>query len=348
MSATFVLPSLGESVQQGTVTRWLKRVGDQVAEGEPLIEVATDKVDTEVLATFSGTLTAIHVDENESAEVGQTLASFDATAADAAESRVVAAPLSEVSRPTAVPVAEPVATPALATANGATEGAERTETLTPIRRLIGERMMHSLQSSAQLTTVVEIDVTRVAEARAGLSERGRPTSFLAIVARAALEAIVAHPRINSTLDETGTRLTVPLGVQLGIAVDSERGLMVPVIRDAHTLDAPELTAAIADLAGRVRGGGITRAELEGGTFTITNTGSRGALFDTPILNTPQSAILGIGAIVRRVVPLGDGYTIGIRSFAHFALTYDHRVLDGADAARYLSEIRRLIETGPLR
>lgn len=206
-------------------------------------------------------------------------------------------------------------------------------------------MMHSLQSTAQLTSVVEIDVTRVAELRAALKAVGRPTSFLSFFARAALDAVRAHPVINSTIDPSGTELTIHDTVDLGIAVDSPRGLMVPVIRGADSFDVHEIGAAITDLAGRVRGGGIAPVELTGGTFTITNTGSRGALFDTPILNSPQSAILGTGTITRRVVPLDNNFQIGIRSFAYFCLTYDHRVVDGADAARYLSEVKRLIEAG---
>lgn len=171
------------------------------------------------------------------------------------------------------------------------------ETLSPIRRVIGERMMHSLQRSAQLTTVVEVDVTRVGEERAEQQRlRGKATSFLSYFARAALDAIATNPRINSTLDDTGTRLTISHGIHLGIAVDAERGLMVPVIRDAESLDTAGLGAPISALATRVRHGGITPQELAGGTFTITNTGSRGALFDTPILNSPQTAILSVGAV----------------------------------------------------
>ena len=360
MNATFVLPFLGESVDQGTVTRWLKRVGDQVSVGEPLIEVATDKVDTEVIATFSGTLTVIHVDENETAVVGQALASFAPagastddlpTVSDLVPAEANRLPGSGDQLPMAAlppeAVAYPTSAPARPSAASAALPNEEIEPLTRIRQLIGERMLHSLRSTAQLTTVVEIDVTRALEARAVFQERGRPASFLSIFARAAIDAIAANPRINSILDDGATRLTIPRSVHLAIAVDDVRGLVVPVIRDAHLLDAPELSIAIADVAARVRSRQITQPELADGTFTITNTGSRGALFDTPILNSPQSAILGIGAIVRRVVPLGDNYTIGIRSFAHFALTYDHRVIDGADAARYLSEIRRLIETAPL-
>lgn len=225
----------------------------------------------------------------------------------------------------------------------ATSG-DRVEKLSPIRRVIADRMMHSLQTTAQLTSVVEIDVTRVAQRRAQLQTQGQAVSFLSLFVRAALDAISKHAIINSTIDPTGTELTIHEHVALGIAVDSAKGLMVPVIKQADMLDAPELTALIEDVADRVRSGGITASELSGGTFTITNTGSRGALFDTPILNSPQSAILGTGAITRRVVPLdGDDLLIGVRSFVHFSLTYDHRVIDGADAARYLSAVKLVLE-----
>lgn len=219
----------------------------------------------------------------------------------------------------------------------------RVEKLSPIRRVIADRMMLALQSTAQPTSVGEIDVTRVAERRTALKAEGRPTSFLSFFTRAALDALRAHPVINSTIDPSGTELTIHDTVDLGIAVDSPRGLIVPVIRGADSLDAHAIGAAITDLASRMRDGGIEPAELSGCTFTITNTGSRGALFDTPILNSPQSAILGTGVITRRVVPLGDDFQIGIRSCAYFSLTYDHRVVDGADAARYLSAVKQLIE-----
>ena len=354
----FVLPNLGESVDQATITRWLKDIGEHVAEGEPIVEVATDKVDSEVIAPFTGIVSAIHVAENEAAQPGQALATITPEGT-AAPTPLPAASAPSAAAETAPTVVAPTPTPAtpavpqpittepgqVSLAGTAPHSANRrVEKLSPIRRVIADRMMHSLQSTAQLTSVIEIDVTHVAERRAALEAAGRPTSFLSFFARAALDAVRTHPVINSTIDPTGTELTIYDTVDLGIAVDTPRGLMVPVIRGADSLDVHAIGAAITGLADRVRGGGITPAELAGGTFTITNTGSRGALFDTPILNSPQSAILGTGTITRRVVPLDDDFLIGIRSFAYFSLTYDHRVIDGADAARYLSEIKQLIET----
>jgi len=363
-AAEFMLPALGESIDQATVTRWLKSVGEAVAEGEPIVEVATDKVDSEIVAPFAGIVAQIIVPEDGVADVGQVLATITPAAGgetDAAPAAPAAAPAPEpapqVAAPAPAPAPQvaaaaqpvaaptpPVAAPAAAAAPSVVPAGGQVVRLSPIRRVIADRMMQSLQSTAQLTSVVEIDVTRAAKQREALKSEGRPVSFLALFTRAALDALREHPVINSTINAEGTELTLHDAVDLGIAVDSPKGLMVPVIRGAQSLTAHEIGDAIADVAGRVRDGGITPGELSGGTFTITNTGSRGALFDTPILNSPQSAILGTGTITRRVVPLDDGeLLIGIRSFAYFSLTYDHRVIDGADAARYLSEVKRLIE-----
>lgn len=352
------LPALGESIDSATVTRWLKGVGDSVEVDEPVLEVATDKVDSEVVAPFAGVISAILVSEDETAEIGQVLATIAPVGSGTVPSDSAPAPASSAiaassappaaapspGAPATGPVAPAPAPAAATTAEPQRSESSRVEKLSPIRRIIADRMMHSLQSTAQLTSVVEIDVSRIAAKRSVLKAEGRPTSFLSFFIHAALEALAAHPVINSTIDPTGTELTIHDSVDLGIAVDSPRGLMVPVIRDAQSLDVHALGDAISDLAGRVRDGGIAAAELSGGTFTVTNTGSRGALFDTPILNSPQSAILGTGVITRRVVPIGEGFQIGVRSFAYFSLTYDHRVVDGADAARYLSEVKRIIET----
>lgn len=370
-SAEFVLPSLGESIDQATVTRWLKSVGEFVREGEPLLEVATDKVDSEIPAPFAGILTEILVAENGVALTGQALATIapDGDVQASPQPTPVEAPaVSSVNAAPSVAIATPAATapsvetvpvvetplPTRATSRAASDpvaqapssaaSGDEVVTLSRTRRVIADRMMHSLQSTAQLTSVVEIDVTRVIEKRATLKAEGRNASFFAFFIEAAISAIASHPVINSTIDESGTHLTQHKAVNLGIAVDSPGGLMVPVIRDAGTLSVEQIGNAVGELAERVRGGTITPGELGGGTFTMTNTGSRGALFDTPILNSPQSAILGTGTITRRVVPLNDGdLVIGVRSFAYFSLTYDHRVIDGADAARYLSEIKRLLE-----
>lgn len=330
-TTAFALPSLGDAGSGVTLSRWLKKTGDSVVEGEPLLEIATDKVDTEISAPFSGTLVRILAQEEDTIEEGTELAVIEH--ASPPEPLLQPAPVPEaVAESPAVPVA-------------ARPGARR-EKLTPIRRVIADRMMESLRSTAQLTSVVEVDVTSVARIRKGYKDEGRKISYLPFFIKAAVNALKLYPVFNTTAENGGTELIYHDSVNLGIAVDSPKGLMVPVIQDAQTKGIDGIAAAVEDLAGRVRSGRITPAELEGGTFTITNTGSRGALFDTPILNYPQTAILGTGTVVERVVPLpSDDVRIGIRSFAYLALTYDHRIVDGADAARFLTQVKAQIEAG---
>jgi pyruvate dehydrogenase E2 component (dihydrolipoamide acetyltransferase) len=209
-----------------------------------------------------------------------------------------------------------------------------------LRKVIAKRMHESLQETAQLTTVVEVDLTAVAtlrnEHKAAFAEReGVRLSFLPFLAKAAVEALQVHPQINSVLDLTAGTVSYPDGEHLGIAVDTERGLLVPVIANASDLSIADLARSIADLAERTRDATITPEEMSGGTFTLTNTGSRGALFDTPIVNYPQSAILGTGAVVERpgVVTAADGSkSIEIRSMMYLALSYDHRIVDPKDAS----------------
>jgi 2-oxoglutarate dehydrogenase E2 component (dihydrolipoamide succinyltransferase) len=226
--------------------------------------------------------------------------------------------------------------------------------LTRLRKVIAERMVSSLQTSAQLTSVVEVDVTRVAalrqRAKADFEAReGVKLSFLPFFAKASVEALRTYPNVNASIDTDAGTVTYHAAEHLGIAVDTERGLLVPVIRDAGDLSLGGLSRKITDLADRTRGNKITPDELSGGTFTLTNTGSRGALFDTPIINQPQVAILGTGAVVKRPVVVTDPTTgtdgIAIRSMVYFALTYDHRLVDGADAARFLVAIKTRLEEG---
>jgi 2-oxoglutarate dehydrogenase E2 component (dihydrolipoamide succinyltransferase) len=220
-----------------------------------------------------------------------------------------------------------------------------------LRKVIATRMVESLQVSAQLTTVVEVDVTKIARLRARAKteferREGTKLSFLPFFALAAVEALKAHPNVNASVD--GTEVTYHGAEHLGVAVDTEKGLLVPVIKNAGDLNIAGLARAIADLADRTRNNKITPDELGGGTFTLTNTGSRGALFDTPIINQPQVAILGTGAVVKRPVVVTDadgGETIAIRSMAYLALSYDHRIVDGADAARFLSTMKARLEEG---
>jgi len=220
-----------------------------------------------------------------------------------------------------------------------------------LRKVIAERMVESLQVSAQLTTVVEVDVTRISVLRNKVKKQfetreGVKLSFLPFFAKAAVEALKQFPAVNAQIDQTAGTITYHDAEHLGIAVDTERGLLVPVIRDAGDLNIAGLARKIADLAERTRTNKVTPDELSGGTFTLTNTGSRGALFDTPIINQPQVAIMGTGAVVKRPVVVTDetgADSIAIRSMVYLALTYDHRLVDGADAARFLSTVKARLE-----
>ncbi len=522
MAVSVTMPALGESVTEGTVTRWLKKEGERVEIDEPLLEVSTDKVDTEIPSPYAGIVTSIKVQEDETVEVGVELAVISDSAeqdggapaaappapAAASESAAAApeqaaepapappaaaqsvppaaaqsAPPAALAAPPASPAAappvasqdappdpapaEPVAPPApqpvaaapaqsapaapapsppapspagsgadgayvtplvrkLAAEHGvdlsnlqgtgvggrirkqdvidaadqgqaadapaaaagqpaapaaeparaqlpqpatqssaaaptyvdqpvaaaaATTVRGRTEPLSRLRKVIGTRMVESLQASAQLTTVVEADVTAIARlratAKAGFEAReGTKLTFLPFFTLAAVEALKAHPMVNSSIDAAAGTVTYHEQVHLGIAVDTERGLLVPVIHGAGDLNLAGLARKTADLAERTRTNKVTPDELGGGTFTITNTGSRGALFDTPIINQPQVGILGTGAVVKRPVVISDpdlGEVIAVRSMVFLALTYDHRIVDGADAARFLVTVKHRLE-----
>jgi 2-oxoglutarate dehydrogenase E2 component (dihydrolipoamide succinyltransferase) len=426
------MPALGESVSEGTVTRWLKSVGDSVAVDEALLEVSTDKVDTEIPSPVAGVLLAIDVPVDTTVPVGARLALIGAaggavasTPAPAAPAPVAAAPVTPPPAPVvAAPVAAapvtpppaPVATSAaplsqpadayvtpivrklandlgvnLASVKGTGIGGRirredveaaapraaapvasasapqapraaapvvaasplrgTTVTMSRLRKVIAARMVESLQVSAQLTTVIEVDVTKIARLRdrskATFEAReGVKLSFLPFFAVAACEALKQHPVLNSSVE--GDQIIYHGAEHLGIAVDTERGLLVPVIHNAGDLNMGGVARKIADLAARTRDNKVTPDELGGGTFTLTNTGSRGALFDTPIINQPQVAILGLGAVVKRpMVVKGDdgGESIAIRSMVYLGLSYDHRVVDGADAARFLVTLKERLEGG---
>lgn len=463
MSKSVVLPALGESVTEGTVTRWLKNVGDTVEVDEPLLEVSTDKVDTEIPSPISGVLEAIHAQEDETIEVGALLATIgdgsgapagDAAPAAAAPAPAPAAePVAEAPAPPAPPapapvVEAPVAAPAapaapatiptytppvaaaapaavapaastapaavpaptheapaatdghgyvtplvrrlavqkgvdLATVSGsgvggrirkedvlaAAEGAGSavvtateaapvieisplrgtTQPMSRLRKVLAERAVASMQSTAQLTTIVEVDMTRVAAFRdankaAFAATTGAKLSFLPFFALAAAEALRTYPVVNATVD--GTDIVYPATENLSIAVDTERGLLTPVVRDAASKNLAEIAIEIADLAARTRENKLKPDELAGGTFTVTNTGSRGALFDTPLVFLPQSAILGTGIVYKRpgVVTVDGADAIAVRSYVYLALSYDHRVVDGADAARFLNAVKTRLES----
>jgi pyruvate dehydrogenase E2 component (dihydrolipoamide acetyltransferase) len=466
------LPALGESVTEGTVTRWLKAVGDEVAADEPLLEISTDKVDTEIPSPVAGTLLEIKVDEDETVEVGAELAVIgaagaapsappareeraeepaakeepaepqppkrqdddeEATLETEAQERAAAEAQSEQTadtKPAAASAPEPAEAAAkaqptqprkaavqsgdgapyvtplvrklaaehsvdLSTIEGtgvggrirkqdvlaAAESAKaaaapaeqppseapaappapavepsplrgKTEKLSRIRKVIAQRVHESLQNTAQLTTVIEVDVTAIAklrdQAKRSFEQReGVKLSFLPFFAKAALEALKAHPKINASIDVEAGEVTYHDSENLGLAVDTERGLMVPVLHNAGDLNIAGLAKRIADLAARTRDNKLKPDDVAGGTFTLTNTGSRGALFDTPIFFEPQVAILGTGAVVKRPVVMNTelGETIAIRHMVYLALSYDHRLIDGADAARFLNAIKQRLEGG---
>ncbi|MCQ6252551.1 2-oxoglutarate dehydrogenase, E2 component, dihydrolipoamide succinyltransferase [Streptomyces malaysiensis] len=449
-----VLPALGESVTEGTVTRWLKEVGESVEADEPLLEVSTDKVDTEIPAPAAGTLLEILVGEDETAEVGAKLAVIGVAGAAPAAAPAPAAPapapepVQEAPAPapapqapsapapqavTPAPVApEPVpAVPAPAPAPAAAptipaptapeaEGAYVTplvrklaaennvdlstvkgtgvggrirkqdviaaaeaakaaaqaqapaaaapkaaapQAVSPLRgqtikmprmrKVIGDNMMKALHSQAQLTSVIEVDVTRVMRLRAQAKEsfaqrEGVKLSPMPFFVKAAVQALKAHPAINARINEDDNTITYFDVENVGIAVDAEKGLMTPVIKNAGDLNIAGLAKKTAELAGKVRSNKITPDEVSGATFTISNTGSRGALFDTIIVPPNQVAILGIGATVKRPVVINHpelGETIAVRDMTYVALSYDHRLVDGADAARYLTAVKEILEAG---
>jgi pyruvate dehydrogenase E2 component (dihydrolipoamide acetyltransferase) len=449
MPTSVTMPAQGESVTEGTVTRWLKQEGEHVEVDEPLLEVSTDKVDTEIPSPAAGVLTKILVAEDETVDVGARLAVIGASGGDdaaspapqqgipeatlkaatqqaatqqaapvqqhqrAAREAVPAAPAraprvapqaswppsggeggayvaplvrrlaaergvdlgsvsgsgvggrirkqdvlaaAEHGSPPA-PAAHAAAAPSPPTqSTGATPDIPvrgRTDKLSRLRTVIARRMVDSLQVSAQLTTVVEADVTKIAQLRQQAKKdfearEGVKLSFLPFFAKAAIEALEVHPSVNSSIDQEAGTVTYHDTENLGIAVDTERGLLVPVIHDAGDLSLGGIARKIADLAERTRTNKVTPDELGGGTFTLTNTGSRGALFDTPIINQPQVAILGVGSVVKRPVVVNDarlGEVIAIRSMVYLALTYDHRIVDGADAARFLTTVRGRLEAG---
>jgi len=467
------LPALGESVTEGTVTRWLKQVGDSVEADEPLLEVSTDKVDTEIPSPASGTLLDIKVAEDETVEVGAVLA-IVGDASQSSSAPEAEAPSNETAtvdsadtveeqtaagdeggqEPMSAPAAEPEAAPAeaksepapaskeatratppaesapssperaessgedftgyatplvrklaadnnvdlssvkgtgvggrirkqdiLAAAEEAKKAAEApapaaapaasapsapsapklepstlrgtTEKMSRLRKTIAKRMVESLQVSAQLTATVEVDLTAISRIRARFKDdfkarEGASLSYLPFITKATVEALKVFPKVNATIDTEAGEISYPSAEHVGIAVDTERGLLVPVIKDAGDLNIAGLAKKIADLAARTRASKVTPDELSGGTFTITNYGSAGTLLDTPIVNQPQVAILGTGALVKRPMVIKDprlGEVIAVRDMMYLSMSYDHRLVDGADAARFLSHVKARLEEG---
>jgi len=467
------LPALGESVTEGTVTRWLKQVGDSVEADEPLLEVSTDKVDTEIPSPASGTLLDIKVAEDETVEVGAVLA-IVGDASQSSSAPEAEAPSNETAtvdsadtveeqtaagdeggqEPMSAPAAEPEAAPAeaksepapaskeatratppaesapssperaessgedftgyatplvrklaadnnvdlssvkgtgvggrirkqdiLAAAEEAKKAAEApapaaapaasapsapsapklepstlrgtTEKMSRLRKTIAKRMVESLQVSAQLTATVEVDLTAISRIRARFKDdfkarEGASLSYLPFITKATVEALKVFPKVNATIDTEAGEISYPSAEHVGIAVDTERGLLVPVIKDAGDLNLAGIAKKIGDLAARTRQSKVGPDELSGGTFTITNYGSAGTLMDTPIINQPQVAILGTGALVKRPVVIKDanlGEVIAVRDMMYLSMSYDHRIVDGADAARFLSLVKARLEEG---
>ena len=412
MSESVVLPALGESVTEGTVTRWLKKVGDSVQVDEPLVEVSTDKVDTEIPSPVAGVIEQILVQEDETVQVGAVLviigSGSDSPAAPVQAAEVpVAAPVAPPA-PVAAPVVPPVVTApvvsstdagyvtplvrkfaqdtgvdltrvvgtgvggrirkedVMAAASGsgsasasvpaaayvpAPVSAQRgtSEPMSRLRKVLAERAVASMVSSAQLTTVVEVDVTRIAEMRKVVQAKfiaatGTKLNFMPFFFLASAEALRAHPKLNASIE--GENINYHPSENVSFAVDTDRGLLTPVIRDAASLNLAQIAQQIADLASRTRENKLKPDEMMGGTFTLTNTGSRGALFDTPVVFLPQVAILGTGIVQKRPVVItgADGQeSIAIRSMVYLALSYDHRLIDGADASRYLVDVKARLE-----
>ena len=280
--------------------------------------------------------------------VGGRIRKQDVLDAAAKAKEAAAKPAEAPSQPAA---AKEQKAPAAASAPSPLRG--KTEPMTRLRKVIAKRMVESLQVSAQLTTVVEVDVTSIARLRDSVkadfaAREGVKLSFLPFFAKAAIDALKEHPSLNAAVDTEKGEVTYFDHENLSIAVDTEKGLLTPVVKDAGDLSIAGLARKIADVAERTRTNKIGPDELAGGTFTLTNTGSRGALFDTPIINQPQVAILGTGSVVKRAVVIDDanlGETIAVRRMVYLALTYDHRIVDGADAARFLSDVKHRLETG---
>ncbi len=443
------LPQLGESVTEGTISRWLKQVGDTVEADEPIVEVSTDKVDTEIPAPTGGVLLEIRVNEDESASVGAVIAVIGEPGAAPAEAAPAEAPpaapaspapaASPAAAPSPAPAASPAPAPAaakpaapaaeaedvgyvtplvrklaaqhglqlssvegtgvggrirkqdvLAAAEAAKkaeedakkaaeapapaaaaavpapaaaapapaappEGSKRgtTEKISRMRAVIAKRMVESLQVAAQLTGTVEVDFTNISrlrnQAKVDFRQReGASLSYLPFICKAVCESLKQFDKVNATMDIDAGTITYHAAEHLSIAVDTDRGLLVPVIKDAGDLSLAGLARKIGDLAKRARGNQLGPDEMSGGTFTITNYGSAGTLFDTPIINQPQAAILGTGALVKRPMVVKDpalGEVIAVRDMMYLSLSYDHRLVDGADAARFLSAVKARLEAG---
>ncbi|TQJ92676.1 2-oxo acid dehydrogenase subunit E2 [Streptomyces sp. SLBN-31] len=386
MTISVPLPALGESVTEGTVTRWLKQPGEHVQEDEPLLEVSTDKVDTEIPAPATGVLLTIVVGEDETVEVGAELAVIGPPDAEpSTATAVTAAPAPPVTTPqpspSPAPVAQPPATapmphpapaaapapmpapapaaaptplpiPAAATAAAPPPAALRghTAAVPRLRKAVGDSLKQALLEQAQLTSTVEADATGLLRlwrrtADGFMAREGFALTPLPFFVLAAAQALKAHPVINARIDTGGATITYYDTENVGITVDTDQGPVTPVVRGTGDLTVSGIARAVHDLTDHALAGRLTPADVAGATFTVSDTGTRGALFDTLIVPPDQAAILGVGAAVRRpaVVQDGDEEFIGVRELVHLSLSYDHRLIDGADAARYLTTVKKIVE-----
>ncbi|KUJ38743.1 hypothetical protein ADL25_20940 [Streptomyces sp. NRRL F-5122] len=393
MTVSVILPALGESVTEGTVTRWLKQPGEHVQEDEPLLEVSTDKVDTEIPAPATGVLLTIVVGEDETVEVGAELAVIGPPDAEpSAATAVTAAPAAPVTAPQPTPSSAPVARPpaaapmphpapaapasmprpapapmptpapaappaprpipAAATAAAPPTAALRghTTAVPRLRKAIGDSLKQALLEQAQLTSTVEADATGLLRlwrrTEDGYTAReGFALTPLPFFVLAAAQALKAHPVMNARIDTGGATITYYDTENVGITVDTDQGPVTPVVRGAGDLTVGGIARAVHDLTDHALAGRLTPADVAGATFTVSGTGTRGALFDTLIVPPHQAAVLGVGAAVRRpaVVQDGDEEFIGVRELVHLSLSYDHRLVDGADAARYLTTVKKIVE-----
>ncbi|MEV7074282.1 2-oxo acid dehydrogenase subunit E2 [Streptomyces sp. NPDC093990] len=400
MTISVTLPALGESVTEGTVTRWLKQPGDQVQEDEPLLEVSTDKVDTEIPAPATGVLLTVVVGEDETVEVGAELAVIGPPEAEAATTAVTAAAAAPVAAPQPAPSPAPVAQPPAAAQMpepapaapapapalvpqpapapapipapapaaapaprpapaAATAGAKapptaalrgHTAPVPRLRKAVGDSLKQALLEQAQLTSTVEADATGLLRlwrrtADGYTAREGFTLTPLPFFVLAAAQALKAHPVINARIDASGTTITYYDTENVGITVDTDQGPVTPVVRGAGDLTVSGIARAVHDLTEHALAGRLTPADVAGATFTVSDTGTRGALFDTLIVPPHQAAVLGVGAAVRRpaVVQDGDEEFIGVRALVHLSLSYDHRLVDGADAARYLTTVKKIVE-----
>ncbi len=384
MTIEIIMPQLGESVTEGTIGRWLKRPGETVQKYEPLLEIVTDKVDTELPSPVSGTLLDLIVAEGETVRVGTLLARIAPTDIGPSPflSPVVARMVAEhhldpaqitgsghsgrvtkqdvlrtianlgeqVSVPSTLSPQPSALSPQPSTLSPQPSVPEDTEfvPLTPMRRRIAEHMERSIRTAPHVTAVIEVDLSRVVAHRAAnrdaFAAQGVRLTFTAYAVQATLAGLRAAPLLNASFSPEG--ITLHRRMHIGVAVSLAEGLIVPVLRDADERSLLGLAHGVSDIVERARSHRLRPDETQGGTFTLTNYGSTGSLFATPIINQPQSGILGVGAMIKRPVVVSDGPVdaIAIKPMCYLSLTFDHRVVDGAVGDAFLTAAKRFVES----